>query len=146
MSTIQTAAANAMFGIVDQFRQNCSLKHGLPKMPVLERVGDEPMSTSEDVTISRTETTETTVKESPSPGDGAAAVAQGSPWVRAAPLLLTAAVAGGIPSYLLWNKQTPATAQPAPVVQPTQETKDGDLLQWLQSQGKHLPEGTWQTK
>lgn len=151
MSTIQTAAANIVFGIADQFRQKCSLVHGLPKVPILERIDDQPQATPENVTNSRSDTTTaTTVSESPSPGDGGAvAVTSGgsSPlWRRAAPLLITAGAAAGIPTYLLWNKQQAAAPQPTPIVQPTQETKDGDLLQWLQSQGKHLPEGTWQTK
>lgn len=148
MSAIQTAAANVVFGIADQFRQNCSLKHGLPKVPVLERIGDEPQTTSENVTISRTETTtDATAKESPSPGEGAAADTRSSLLRRAAPFILTAAAGAGVPLLTLLKPQDRNTP-PAPViVQPTEQTKDGSLLQFLQDQGYHLPGGEqWQTQ
>jgi len=150
VSAIQTAAANTVLRIANLFEQNCALKHGLPKSGGPDRIEDAQPSVrqtnAENVSVTRTETTTAdTVKESPSPGEGAAAVTSSSLWRRAAPLLLTAGAAAGIPTFLLWTKQQPAIP-PTPAVQTTQETKDGDLLQWLQSQGKHLPEGTWQTK
>ena len=149
MSAIQTAAANTVLRIANLFEQNCALKHGLPKYGGPDRVEDVPPSVvqtnSENVSVTKTETsTAETVRESPSPGEGAAAVTPSPLWRRAAPLLLaSAAIGSSVPTYLLWRQQQP---QPTPIVQPAEQDKDGDLLQWLQSQGKHLPEGTWQTK
>lgn len=151
MSAIQTAAANTVLRIANLFEQNCALKHGLPKVGGPDRVEDQApavmQTNSENVSVTRTETTTAdTVTDSPSPGEGAAAVTSSSLWRRAAPLLLTTFAAVGIPTYLLLTKQQPAAApSTVPIIQPA-ENKDGDLLQWLQSQGKHLPEGTWQTK
>ena len=147
MSAIQTAAANTVLRIANLFEQNAALKHGLPKVGGPDRIGEEPVSTTEKATISRIETTtESTVKETPSPGGGATASSQSSLLRRVAPFFLTGAAAG-IPSLLLLNKPvTPATTTPPPAVAPAEESKDGSLLQYLEDKGYHLPGGTeWPT-
>lgn len=145
MSAVQTAAANVMFGIANQFRENCAFKQGLPTMPIAERIGEE--QPAENVTISRTETaTASTVTESPSPGEGAAAVTPSPLWRRAAPFILTAAAGAGVPLLTLLKPQD-RNAPPVPViVQPAEQTQDGSLLQYLQDKGYHLPGGEqWPT-
>lgn len=145
MSAVQTAAANVMFGIANQFRENCAFKQGLPTMPIAERIGEE--QPTENVTISRTETaTANTVTESPSPGEGAAAVTPSPLWRRAAPFILTAAAGAGVPLLTLLKPQD-RNAPPVPViVQPAEQTQDGSLLQYLQDKGYHLPGGEqWPT-
>lgn len=146
MSAVQTAAANVMFGIANQFRENCAFKQGLPTMPIAERIGEE--QPAENVTVSRTETaTANTVTESPSPGEGAAAVTPSPLWRRAAPFILTAAAGAGVPLLTLLRPTTPtAPPAPAPIVQPAEQTQDGSLLQYLQDKGYHLPGGEqWPT-
>lgn len=145
MSAVQTAAANVMFGIANQFRENCAFKQGLPTMPIAERIGEE--QPAENVTVSRTETaTANTVTESPSPGEGAAAVTPSPLWRRAAPFILTAAAGAGVPLLTLLKPQD-RNAPPVPViVQPAEQTQDGSLLQYLQDKGYHLPGGEqWPT-
>ena len=146
MSTIQEAAANTVFRIANLYEQNCALKHGLPKVGGPDRIGFETAQPPENANVTTTEAiaAESTAIETPSPGGGAAAVPRSSLLRRAAPLLLASAVAAGVPAYLLW----PAKQPTPPVTPPIEQPKDGDLLQWLQSQGRHLPqEGSlWQTK
>lgn len=145
MSAVQTAAANVMFGIANQFRENCAFKQGLPTMPIAERIGEE--QPAENVTISRTETaTANTVTESPSPGEGAAAVTPSPLWRRAAPFILTAAAGAGVPLLTLLKPQDRNTPPVPVIVQPAEQTQDGSLLQYLQDKGYHLPGGEqWPT-
>lgn len=149
MSTIQQAAANQVLRIANLYEQNCALKHGLPKVGGPDHVDFTADETSamERSTVAAT-TTETTAaisaQETPSPGGGAVAESGSSLLRRAAPFLVTAAVGSGVP-LAVWQYMKPADATP-PIVQPA-SPKDGDLLQYLQSNGYHLPGGSqWQTK
>lgn len=152
MTAIQQAAANTVLRIANLFEQNCALKHGLPKVGGPDRVGANIENNSEKVSVSRIETTTDTVTDSPSPGEGAAAVSPNEPsslWRRAAPFLLTGAAAG-LPS--LWFARQAATTpqaipSPPPAAATVESVQDGSLLQFLQDRGYHLPGGEpWQTK
>lgn len=130
------------------FRQNAGARHGVPKCAeetTLESIPD-PNATLAAIAVMKA-TQEVAAAQpatnSPSPGLGAVPVTQGQSLLRrAAPFLLTAATGAGIPlaAYALLHKDAP----PAAVQQA--EPNDCSLLQYLQDNGEHLPEGSWPTK
>lgn len=141
MSAVQKAAANTALRIANLFVQNCALKHGLPKPDGPDLIGDEePAPTPQPIIVNNNIPAATAATSSPSPGT-AAAPAGSSLLRKAAPFLLSAAGAGlPVGGYALWQAM-----HPAPTVQPAEPSvitpSDGDLLQELQRQGRHLPEG-----
>ena len=143
-ASVQEAVANEALELSWLFRQNAALKNGLPDCKK-NTVTLPEQNANESISVTRTESTTAVeaANKSPSPGEGAAAEPKSSLLRRAAPLLLGTAI-GAVPTtLLLWPKTQPPPA-PTPQVEPV---KDGDLLQWLQSQGRHLPGGEqWQTK
>ncbi len=126
-ATLQTEIANEALALSHQFRENLALKHGLPKPNGPQRVSlDQPYTAAP------------AASGSPSPGATVPATAKVDKSLvsRVAPWLLTAAIGGplGALAYSALTKDTPVVEQP----------KDGSLLQYLEDQGFHLPEGdTW---
>lgn len=142
MSAVQEAAANTVLRIANLFEQNCALKHGLPKVGGPDRIDAEPPA-PQPINITNNIPAAPAAINPPSPGGGVAQQAESTSLLRrAAPYLLTGLLAGGVPTAAIayLNKQ------PAAVTIPTEQDKDGSLLQLLQDRGLHLPEGTWPTK
>ncbi len=138
---LQTAVANEALELSQMFRQNAALKHGLPDCRQAERItdiGDNPPPAPPVVNITNQIPAAPAATNSPSPGLGAAQAQGSSLLSRAAPFLLTTAGllgGGGIGLGINSLMHKPATTAEQPAA------KDGDLLQWLQTQGRHLPEG-----
>ena len=145
MSTeLKTAVVNEALGLSNLFAQTCALKHGIPEKPVKQQVGALPDEPQPQVFVLKQEPAATPATDTPSPGATAAAAVKDSFLRRAAPWLLTTAMAAGGAGaglgYLLPNK--PATTTSA-TQQPTD--KDGSLLQYLEDRGNHLRDGAWPT-
>lgn len=142
---LQTAVANEALELAYQFRQNAALKHGLPdcRRYALQGKPETTPPERKETNAADATATEAAGRATPSPGGGVATQPAQSLWRRAAPFLLTAATGSAVPLAAYWalEKEPPPITQPAPAA-PT----DGSLLQYLQDQGKHLPEGVWQTK
>lgn len=145
---IKQAAANMAMRIADLFVQNCALKNGIPNpgvSPAIELPEEAPPAppvVNNEFTLPPPTVINSTT--SPEVGATVAPSARSSLAGKVAPYLLTLASAGfgagipvGIYSYL--NQEQP------PVIAPTQPD-DGSLLQYLQDQGQHLPEGQWPTQ
>jgi hypothetical protein len=133
------------------WRANATTRQAVPVNPLPTVLEDMPPDTSTSISTSETELTTATTTTDPntaapaatkssSPGGGAAQQPGSSLAGRVAPYLITGLLAGGIPAgvYAWLHNAAPATVGlPTP--------KDGDLLQYLQSKGDHLPQ-KWPTK
>lgn len=126
-----------------QFRQNAALKNGLPdcrritaKLPDDPPVKQEPPQVTVINQIPASEADKGTLTP------GAVAVPASSSLLRkAAPFLIGAAGVGLPAGVYAWMNQ-----EPTPIVQQADQS-DRSMLQWVQDQGGHLPEGeAWQTK
>ena len=136
---LQEALANEVLEHSHMFRQNAALNRGLPSCSPAQTVSlpdEKPAPPAPPIVHVYTPEASTATATSLQGATGAAPTASRSLLKAAAPWLLTAAGAGGLAAganYFMKDKP------PAPVVQPAD--KDGDLLQYLQSRGAHLPEG-----
>jgi hypothetical protein len=145
---LQTALVNEVMDLSNLFKQNCALKHGLPK-PGDNRVSsaavDQPPKQDPPVFQILNQIPAATTANTATPSPGATAAADPSKLSLAktvAPWLLSAAVGGAaIPAYQ-WLTQD--TAVPLP----ESPQQNQSLLDALQNQGFHLdPErgAQWQT-
>lgn len=144
---IKQAAVNMAMRIADLFVQNCALKHGVPNPGVSPTIDfPEEVPTPPVVNNEINVPPPTVINNSTSPEVGATvAPSAGSSLAgKVAPYLLTLASAGfgasipvGLYSYL--NQEEPSVEMPL-------LPNDGSLLQYLQDQGQHLPEGQWPTQ
>jgi uncharacterized protein HemX len=140
---LKTAVVNEALDLSHMFKQNCALKHGLPEIHSnrISKLTDDPPAKQEPpiVNITNNIPAAPAATNTPSPGAGAADAVKQTLLGKAAPFLLSAAIgSAAVPAYW-WLTQD----EKAPVVQDATEPqpRDGDLLQFLQSQGMHLPEG-----
>lgn len=124
------------------FRQNSAMQRGLPNCNPARTVASVEPPRQDPPVVNITNQIPA-APAAPSSSPGTVAVETTSSLARtAAPYVLTALGAGGLAagaSYFLRDNPAP----PVPVVQPA--GNDGSLLQYLQDQGKHLPEGAWPT-
>jgi len=150
---LQTAVINEGLELSYLFRQNAALKNGVPKCTGPQRVDatDDPATPPPSTTTSTTDATTTSTTavnsattDSPSPVSGQAADTGKSFARTAAPYLIAAATAAaGAGGTYWWMK--PAVQVAAPIVQKA----NGDIYQYLQSKGFHLPpdqQKQWQTQ
>lgn len=140
-AAVQTAAINEALELSHMFRENSALRHGLPRCPAAQRIDeltDEPQPDPKPPVINITNNIPAANAASSSSLGTDAAVTTGRSLARAAaPYLLTALGAGGLAAganYFLADEPTPP-----PVVQAA--APQGDLLQYLETEGYHLPEG-----
>jgi hypothetical protein len=143
-AAVKEAAVNEALELSYLFRQNAALRHGVPKCSGPQRVGglkdDEPKTPV--VNITNKIPAASAANESSSPGGGAADTVKRSLLRTAAPFLLSAVVGSGVGPAAWWLLKKD---EPPPVVQPA-EPDSGSLLQYLQDQMLHVPEGEqWQT-
>jgi hypothetical protein len=139
---VQKAAINEALELSYLFRQNAALHNGLPdcKRNTVNNL-DEPKPVEPPVVnITNQIPSATAASDPPSSGSTVADTVKSSLLRRAAPWLLGgAATIGGSALSAWWaNRDKPAAVE---------QVNDGSLLQWLQDNGKHLPEGEqWPTK
>lgn len=136
---VQVAVVNEALKLSDMFRQNAAMRHGIPRVNGPERINrleeSQTAPAQPAVTPTHTEAADT---PSPSGAVAAADTRSRSLLSRAAPFLVGGALASAVPAGWMLGDYFHAD-DPPDVVQPA----DGDLLQWLQRNGRHLPEG-WQ--
>ena len=140
---LQTALVNEVLDLSHMFKQNCALKHGLPEVNNNRVTKIDPPAKAEPIKVDITNNIPAApaAPNSPSPGATVAADTDQRSLVKTvAPWLLSAAIGSGVAAPAYWwlfgnNEQPPTTETPQP--------KDGSLLQYLEDQGMHLPEGTW---
>ena len=136
------------------FRENATLKHGLTGCQPAQRISkiEAPPAPPQPAPVVHVYTPEPAAAPAAppsSPGTGAAVTTGHSLARTVAPYILTAAGAGGLvagANYLFRDKpDVPPTLPPKVEVLPPGSDEGGSLLQYLQDQGMHLPEGTWPT-
>lgn len=149
-AALKQAAVDEALELSYLFRQNAALSRGLPDCKRLSAIltPDEPPVPQEPPVVNITNQLPTPaemVKDSPSPGLGAASSVVGQSLLRRAAPLILAAVATGI-SLPVGISSLVNYFQEAPVVTaPTEQQKDTNLLQYLQDNGYHLEDKSkWQ--
>lgn len=143
---LQTALVNEVMDLSNLFKQNCALKHGLPK-PGDNRVSNltiDPPPKPEPIKVDITNhiPAAPAAPNSPSPGAESARDAKSSIWRRAAPFLTSFAIGAAGPLAYAWYTGG------ADAVQTEAAKQKQSLLDALQNQGFHLdPErgAEWQT-
>lgn len=127
--------------IAHWFRQNASARYGVPEcagqtgIDTIQEKQQEPT-----ININNQMPAAPAVPNSPSPGATVAADTEGRSLLKTvAPWLLSAAIGSGA-----WPLYSWLTKQEAIVDADVQG--DGSLLQFLQDQGLHLPEGKWKSE
>ena len=139
-AAVQTAAINEALELSHMFRENAALRHGLPRCPAAQRIDqldEETPKKPEPPVVNITNNIPAAPAAPHSSLGAAAAVTTGSLARAAAPYLLTALGAGGLAagaSYYLNDTPTPA-------VEPVEQPPTGDLFEYLQQRGDHLPGG-----
>lgn len=151
-AAVREAVLNEALDLSYAFRQNAALKHGLPDCKQ-NRIANLPPEPAPQVNITnqipapevKVENKIEAASAAPSnPSPGQSTVAADTSRVKslartAAPWLIGMAAGSGLPAAGWWLTKDNA---PPPIVQ----QDDGSLLQHLEDQGFHLPEGAWPTK
>lgn len=149
MSGVVQSLVEESLELSNMFRQNAALKNGLPEcrrvsVPKIDPT-PPPAPPVVNVDVQPTPVVVQQVEaKSPSPGAPAAETAKPSWLSRSAPWLLAGVTGLGGSLATSWmSKDTPDAPAPAAV---QQQKEQGWLLQWLQENGKHRPEGQWEIK
>jgi len=148
---LQTALVNEVLDLSSLFKQNCALKHGLPKVgdnrisglspdppPPPQNINITNQIPVPEVKIDNQIVAASAASNSPSPGATVAADTGKQSLVRTvAPWLLSALGASGLTAAGLWAYFSGLPE--SPVI--AEQMKDGSLFDWLETEGYHLPEG-----